>query len=176
MLRRLSTGITFSSPSSCTRYCFLIMPPKKRSTKSEQAGVCSWLEKFCNKQGIPLALVEVLAEHQITSETILAGITEQDLADMHLVAGHKILLRRVITSLTKSAAEPTADLASSLPGTPLPEVSSPLQPFKLEDELAKIEAEFCESKAATLSPQTTDQVSPPQAPSVDFCSVYVGKL
>ena len=109
--------------------------------------------------------MEVLAEHQITSETVLAGITEHDLADMHLVVGHKILLRRLIASVTKSAAEPTADLASSLPGPPLPEVSPPLQPFKLEDELAKIEAEFCESKAATPSPQTTDQVSPPQAPS-----------
>ena len=32
-------------------------------------------------------------------------------------------------------------------------------------QFGTLEAEFCESKAATPSPQTTDQVSPPQSPS-----------
>ena len=46
-----------------------------------------------------MAMMEVLAEHQITTEPILAGITEQDLSDMHLVVGHKIISRRVIANL-----------------------------------------------------------------------------
>ena len=120
--------------------------PKRSSKKADQTGDCSpWLNKFCNKHGIPAALVEVLAEHHVTSEIILAGITEQDLSDMRLVVGHKIILRRVIATLNKSSDSST-DLAPSLPGSTSPEVS--LQPFKLADELAKIEAEFNESKTA----------------------------
>ena len=125
-----------------------IMPPKSKrsSKKADKTGDCSpWLNKFCSKHGIPAALVEVLAEHHVTSETILAGITEQDLSDMRLVVGHKIILRRVIATLNKPS-DLSTDLAPSLPGSTSPEVS--LQPFKLADELAKIEAEFNESKTA----------------------------
>ncbi|KAJ7394789.1 hypothetical protein OS493_000623 [Desmophyllum pertusum] len=132
------------------------MPPKfKRSSKkADRAGDCSpWLEKFCSKHGIRAALVEVFAEHQVISETILAGITEQDLSDMRLVVGHKIILRRVIATLNKPSDSST-NMAPSLTGSTSPEVS--LQPFKLGDKLAKIEAEFDESK--TAPPATPSQL------------------
>ena len=124
------------------------MPPKSKrsSKKADQTGDCSpWLNRFCSKHDIPAALVEVLAEHHVTSESILAGITEQDLSNMRLVVGHKIILRRVIATLNKPS-DLSTDLTPSLLGSTSPEVS--LQPFKLADELAKIEAEFNESTTA----------------------------
>ena len=135
------------------------MPPKSKrsSKKADQTGDCSpWLNKFCSKHGMPAALVETLAEHHVTSETILAGITEQDLSDMRLVVGHKIILRRVIATLNKPS-DLSTDLAPSLPGSTSPEVS--LQPFKLADELAKIEAEFNESKTAPPATPSHSQPS-----------------
>ena len=45
----------------------------------------SWLSQFCHEQGISQALLEVLVEHQITTESVFAGIIERDLADMHFV-------------------------------------------------------------------------------------------
>ncbi len=83
---------------------------------------CSpWLNKFISKHGIHAALVEVLEEHHITSETNLAGITERDLSDMRLVVGHKIILCRLIATLNKPSDSST-DLAPSLPGSSSPEV------------------------------------------------------
>ena len=111
---------SFSVRLVCAVYALLssefTMPPKpKRSSKkADQAGVCSpWLEKFCSKHEIPAALVEVLAEHQVTSEAILADITEQDFSDMRLVVGQKIILRRVIPeqalgSVYRSRTKPNA--------------------------------------------------------------------
>ena len=133
------------------------MPPKSKRSSKTKTGDCSpWLNKFCSKHGIPAALVETLAEHHVTSETILAGITEQDLSDMRLVVGHKIILRRVIATLNKPS-DLSTDLAPSLPGSTSPEVS--LQPFKLADELAKIEAEFNESKTAPPATPSHSQPS-----------------
>ena len=68
------------------------MPPKKRSAKksSEQTADNSWLTQFCLENDIPVSLMEVLADHHITSESILAKITEQDLVDMKVAVGHKI--------------------------------------------------------------------------------------
>ena len=110
---------SFSVRLVCAVYALLssefTMPPKpKRSSKkADQAEVCSpWLEKFCSKHEIPAALVEVLAEHQVTSEAILADITEQDFSDMRLVVGQKIILRRVIATLNKPS-DPSTDLELS---------------------------------------------------------------
>ena len=93
---------------------FTIAPkPKRSSKKADQAGVCSpWLEKFCSTYQIPAALVEVLAKHQITSEAILARITEQDFSDMRLVVGQKVILPRVIATLNKPL-DPATDLELS---------------------------------------------------------------
>lgn len=122
------------------------MPPKKRSLKksSNQQGD-TWLEKLFHKQDILLALMEVLGEHQIT-EAVLAGITKQDLANMHLMVGHKIILYQVIASLQLSTPELMTGAVSNVVSSTLPEITLSNHPFKLEDELAKIEAEFCKSK------------------------------
>ena len=81
------------------------MPPKQRSAKksSEQTADNSWLTQFCLEMTIPVSLMEVLAEHHITSASVLAEITEQDLVDMKLVVGQKIILHLVIARLTNSA-------------------------------------------------------------------------
>lgn len=42
-----------------------------------------------------MLLIDVLAEHLITTEPILAGKTEQDFSDMHLVVGHKIIVKHI---------------------------------------------------------------------------------
>ena len=97
------------------------MPLKKRSSKkpSDQSAD-SWLFQFCHEQNIPVTLLNVLVdyEHQITIETVLAGITKQDLAGMHLVVGQKIILRQPIARLTKSAADATNAPVSSMASTP----------------------------------------------------------
>ena len=97
------------------------MPPKKRSSKkSSDQSEDSWLSKFCHKKDIPVALMKVLVDYelQITTESVLAGITKQDLAGMHLVVGQKIILRQPIARLTKSAADATNAPVSSMASTP----------------------------------------------------------
>ena len=131
--------------------------PKRSSKKADQVEVCSpWLEKFCSEHEIPAALVEVLAEHQITSEAVLARITEQDVSDMRLVVGQKIILPLVIATLNKPS-DPSTDLelSQTQPFSP----KSPLPPFKLEDELAKIEAQFNESP--TVNTVNSQPFTPP---------------
>ena len=60
---------------------------------------------------------------------------------------------------------------SNVARSALSQVPSSSPPFKLEDELAKIEAEFCELRDANTSPNKTDYISvsahatPPQASS-----------
>ena len=110
---------------------------KRSSKKSDQAGDSSpWLEKFCLKHEIPAALMGILAENAITSEAIFSGITEQDLSDMRLVVGHKVLLRRVLSTLN------TFPDSSTAPDPGLAEPATPdVPPFKLDEELAKIEEE-----------------------------------
>ena len=49
--------------------------------------------------------MQILSEHRINTESLLAGITEQDLSDMRLVVGQKIILRRVIARLSKSTGD-----------------------------------------------------------------------
>ena len=85
------------------------MPPKRRSAKkpSEQTADNSWLTQFCLKNDIPISLVEVLADHHITSESVFPEISEQDLVDMKLVVGQKIVLCRVIAHLTNSTLHTT---------------------------------------------------------------------
>ena len=60
------------------------------------------------EHNLPQSLVEVLAEHHITSESVLTKVTEQDFADVKLVVGQKIILRRVIATLLK---QPTSAVA-----------------------------------------------------------------
>ena len=118
--------------------------------------------------------MEVLTDHHLTSESVLAEIIEQDLVDMKLVVGQKIILRRVIVRLTKSTLHTTvAAPMSTVARSALSQVPSSFTPFKLEDqdELVKIEAEVCEPKDANTSPHKTDHISvsahvtPPQASS-----------
>lgn len=78
--------------------------------------------------------MEILAEHQIKTESLLAGITEQDLSDMKLVVGQKILVRRLIARLSKSSGDNFIPPMS----TGMEEVTSNLHPFKLEEEPANI--------------------------------------
>ena len=67
---------------------FKYAPPKRGSAKrSKQSAERSLLEKFCTCPGVPLALMEVLEEHQITTKTVLVGKTEQDLSDNALCGG-----------------------------------------------------------------------------------------
>ena len=91
---------------------------------------------------------------------------------MKLLVGQKIFLRRVIACLTKSTSNTTvATPMSNVARSALSQVPSSSPPFKLEDELAKIEAEFCKSRDANTSPHKTDHISvsahatPPQASS-----------
>lgn len=78
--------------------------------------------------------MQVLAGHQIKTESLLARVTEQDLSDMKLVVGQTIILRRVIERLSKSTGDnPTPPMATSME-----EVTSSLHPFKLQEEPANI--------------------------------------
>ena len=66
----------------------------------------------------------------------------------------------MIASLSKQSTS-DASLPTSLSSmaSPSPKVSSlpsSLPPFKLEDELAKIEAQFCDSQVAAPPPQKSD--------------------
>ena len=145
---------------------FYTMPRRSGKNSSPQKTENSWLTQFFHEHNLPESLMEVLAEHHITSDSILTELTEQDFVDMELVVGQKVLLRRVIANLLKqppSAVSLTAPV--SRVASPLTEVLQPssLLPFKLDEELAKIEAEFCNSKAAapsnTRSHQSTEQVT-----------------
>ena len=145
-----------------------------RKKSSMQTADNSWLTQFYLQNDIPVSLMEVFADHNITLESVLAEITEQDLVDMKLVAGQKIILRQVIARLTKSTSHTTvAAPMSTVARSALSQVPSSFPPFKLEDqdELAKIEAEVCEPKDANTSPHKTDHISfsahvtPPQASS-----------
>ena len=59
------------------------------------------LERFCSKYVIPEAVMNILAKN--------AGITEQDLTDMQLLVGHKVILRGVLSTFTKSSASKLAN-------------------------------------------------------------------
>ena len=72
------------------------MPPKTKSSKK--------LSKFCRGQEIPGDIKDVLVEHQITSKQVFASITEQDLADMGLIVGQKIMLWRMLSLLRQDGA------------------------------------------------------------------------
>ena len=78
-----------------------------RKKSSKQTADNSWLTQFYLQNDIPVSLMEVFADHNITLESVLAEITEQDLVDMKLVAGQKIILRQVIARLTKSTSHTT---------------------------------------------------------------------
>lgn len=90
--------------------------------------------------------MDILAENAVTSEAMFASLTEQDVTDMRLVVGHKVILRGLLSTFTKSSDSATA------PATSLAEPATPdgpdVLPFKLADELAKIEAEFEDSNTA----------------------------
>ena len=93
------------------------MPPKKSGKKPSKhsSPESSWLSKFCCGHDIPDDVKDVLAEHQISSKQVFASITEQDLADMDLVVGQKIMLRRVISLLRQDGEGPQADTANTAP-------------------------------------------------------------
>lgn len=85
------------------------MPPKGKSSKKvtkQSTPDSTWLSKFCRSNDIPEDVMDVLAQNQILSKSFLAAITEQDLADMGFVVGHKILLRRVISCLRQEGEDP----------------------------------------------------------------------
>ena len=77
-----------------------------------------------------------------------------------IVVGQKILLRRVIATLLM---QPSSAVSVAAPvsrvSSPLKDVSQPLSlpPFKLDNELVKIDAEFCDLKAAAPSNKQLDQ-------------------
>ena len=65
------------------------MPPKKRNSKKSctQEPDNTWLTQFCLDHKLPDSLMDVLAEHQIKTESLLAEFTEQDFVEMKLVVG-----------------------------------------------------------------------------------------
>ena len=65
---------------------------------------------------------------------------------MRLVVGHKVILHGILSTFTKSSASATA-LAASLT-EPATSDGPDVSPFKLADELAKIEADFEDLNAA----------------------------
>ena len=148
----------------------------KRSAKktvTDQAGDCSpWLERFCLKHDIPAALMDILAENAVTSEAIFAGLTEQDLTDMHLVVGHKVILRGVLSTFTKSSALVTA-LATSLT-EPATSDGPDVSPLKLADELAKIEADFEDLNAAPLRRSQSTAQTQVERPAASTSSEAMG--
>ena len=77
------------------------MPKCSGKKSSPTKNDTSWLTQFCHEHNFPESLMEVLAEHHITSESVLTRVTEQDFSDMKLVVGQNILLRRVIATLLK---------------------------------------------------------------------------
>lgn len=80
---------------------FYTMPRRSGKNSSPQKTENSWLTQFFHEHNLPESLMEVLAEHHITSDSILTELTEQDFVDMELVVGQKVLLRRVIANLLK---------------------------------------------------------------------------
>ena len=118
------------------------MPPKTKSSKKlnkHSSPETSWLSKFCHGQAIPDDLKDILVENPITSKHVFASITEQDLADMGLVVGQKIMLRRVISLLRQDGEGPQSDTAKASLSTSGTDI---LPGFNLAEETSKLEAEF----------------------------------
>ena len=139
------------------------MPPKGKSSKKvtkQSTPESTWLSKFCRSNDIPEDVMDVLAQNQILSKSFLAAITEQDLADMGFVVGHKILLRRVISCLRQEGEDPQEVKAAVKESNLLPGLN-------LEEELSKLEMEFS-SPIPTQDSQTanaaiTSSATPPAA-------------
>ena len=117
------------------------MPPKKSGKKPSKhsSPESSWLSKFCRGHDISDDVKDVLAEHQISSKQVFASITEQDLADMDLVVGQKIMLRRVISLLRQDDEGPQADTANTAPSASGKDL---LPGINLAEEISALEAEF----------------------------------
>jgi len=106
--------------------------PKKAAVTGEASDSSPSLERFCSKYDMLEAVMNILAKN--------AGITEQDLTDMHLLVGHKVILRRVLSTFTKSSASATAH-ATSLTAPTTSDIQN-VSPSSLANKVAKIEAEF----------------------------------
>lgn len=119
----VSLTAQLSSRSYCNKLLLSTFPPKT-----------SYVKKPTDQAVDSVGLMEILAEHQIKTESLLAGITEQDLSDMKLVVGQKILVRRLIARLSKSSGDNFIPPMS----TGMEEVTSNLPSFKLEEEPANI--------------------------------------
>ena len=116
------------------------MPPKTKSSKKlSKLPESSWLSKFCRGQDIPGDFKDVLVEHQITSKQVFASITEQDLADMGLIVGQKIMLWRVLSLLRQDGEGPQVDTANAALSASAKDL---LPGFNLAEEISKLEAEF----------------------------------
>ena len=144
--------ITVSSPSTYNAPLSFNPIPKRCGKKSSPTkNDTTRLTQFCHEHNLPEGLMKVLAKHHITSESVLTRVTEQDFANMKLVVGQEIILHQVIATLLKQTPS-TVSMTTlvSRVVSPLTEVSHllSLPPFKLDDELAKIEAKFYHSKAA----------------------------
>ena len=116
------------------------MPPKTKSSKKlSKLPESSWLSKFCRGQDIPGDIKDVLVEHQITSKQVFASITEQDLADMGLIVGQKIMLWRVLSLLRQDGEGPQVDTANAALSASAKDL---LPGFNLAEEISKLEVEF----------------------------------
>ena len=69
-----------------SRFFFFYHATPKRSGKksSPQTTDNRLLTQFCLKHNLPESLMAVLAEHYITSKSVLTEVTEQDFADVKL--------------------------------------------------------------------------------------------
>ncbi|XP_078345379.1 uncharacterized protein LOC144630885 [Oculina patagonica] len=127
------------------------MPPRTKSSKKfnkHSSPENTWLSKFCRSQDIPDDLKDVLVENQITTKHVFEHITEQDLADMGLVVGQKILLRRVISLLRKELSPPSDTAKADLGGSG----NDILPGFNLAEEISKLEEEFQAPQSAQDTP------------------------
>ena len=117
------------------------MPPKTKSSKKlskHSSPESSSISKFCRGQDIPDDIKDVLVEHQITSKQVFASITEQDLADMGLIVGQKIMLWRVLSLLRQDGAGPQVDTANAALSASAKDL---LPGFNLAEEISQLEAE-----------------------------------
>ena len=147
------------------------MPPKTKSSKKlnkHSSPESSWLSKFYRGQDIPDDLKDVLVDKinqiQITSKHIFASITEQGLADMGLVVGQNIMLRRVISLLRQDGEGPQSDTAKAVLSTSGTDI---LPGFNLAEELSKLEAEF-------QAPQSTQDTQPSETATLATTSAASG--
>ena len=91
------SSLVFISSSVLFSLFHLSLSPLKlkvrNPAKSKKSNKKATFYFRCGEQS-PRCLLEVLKKHEITTEKIVVGLTERDLAFLEFPVGHKVLLRR----------------------------------------------------------------------------------